>query len=77
MSSLHFSTKRDDIEIKMNENLGMWLVKTLSTISITPSKTTTFDFFKNDFMRHNLGDFTVFWNSFTIAQLRDNGLIIV
>lgn len=77
MLSLTFSTKKEDIEINVKEDLGMWLQEILEIISVSSKKRTTFEMFEKSYLEKNIGNFSIFWNGFTIAQLRDNGLIIV
>ncbi len=77
MASLHFSTKKEDVEIAVKEDLGIWLIKLLEIISINSKSNYTYEMIQKDFLTNNLGDFTIFWNGFTVAQLRDHGLIIL
>ncbi len=74
---LHFSTKKEEVQMKVTKNLGTWLLTMLQQTSISSKKTITYETFQKEFSRHSLGDFNVFWNGFTVSQLREHGLIIV
>jgi radical SAM superfamily enzyme YgiQ (UPF0313 family) len=77
MISLQFYTKKENIEINIKENVGKWILEILELITIQSKKTITFEAFKNNYNEKNLGDFEIFWKSFTVAQLRDQGLLII
>ncbi len=76
MASLNFSTKKEDVEIIVREEMGNWLLKILHELAAHSKKTYTFAMLQNEFNTHSFDDFSLFWNSYTIAQLRDHGLII-
>jgi len=77
MSALLFQTKKETIEINVKEDIGKWIIRTLQEIAVDVRKTSTLETIQKSFTENDLGDFTIFWKSFTIAQLRDNGLISV
>ena len=77
MTSLSFITKKDEIEINVKEDLGKWLIAIIQLISIQSKELYTYEKFKNNYTDNNLGDFTIFWKSYTIKQLRDYGLIVL
>ena len=77
MISLQFYTKKENVEINIKENVGKWILEILELITIQSKKTITFEAFKNSYNEKNLGDFEIFWKSFTVAQLRDQGLLII
>jgi hypothetical protein len=77
MATLYFSTKREEVEISTKPEIAKWLLETLESISVNSKKSVTFEFIKNSFNSANLGDFNSFWNEYTIAQLRDQGLIVL
>lgn len=77
MSSLIFCTKKEDVEINVKEDLGKWLLDLLTKISVQEKTTHTYESIQKDFLENNLGDFEIFWKGFTVAQLRDYGLIVV
>lgn len=76
MASLNFSTKKEDVEIIVREEMGNWLLKILHELAAHSKKTYTFAMLQNEFNTHSFDEFSLFWNSYTIAQLRDHGLII-
>lgn len=77
MIAINFSTRKEDISIKVKEDMGLWLHEILPKISVFNIKTTSFELFEQSFRDANLGNFSIFLNGFTMAQLRDNGLVIV
>ncbi|MES2589626.1 MAG: radical SAM protein [Bacteroidota bacterium] len=77
MSSLIFCTKKEDVEINVKADLGKWLVDLLNQISVSSKSALTFERIQEDFTKKKLGDFDVFWKGFTVAQLRDYGLIVI
>lgn len=77
MIALSFSTKKEDVTINVKEDLGLWLEEILQKISVTSKKTTSFEAFEVSFRQSNLGEFSIFWNGFTMAQLRDHGFVIL
>ena len=77
MISLQFYTKKENVEINIKENVGKWILEILELITIQSKKTITFEAFKNSYNEKNLGEFEIFWKSFTVAQLRDQGLLII
>ncbi len=77
MISLQFYTKKENVEINIKENVGKWILEILELITIQSKKTITFEAFKNSYNEKNLGDFEIFGKSFTVAQLRDQGLLII
>jgi hypothetical protein len=76
MASIYFSTKKEDVEVIVKEDIGNWLLKILHELTVHSKKTYTFEMLQNEFNTHSFGEFSLFWNSYTIAQLRDHGLII-
>jgi len=77
MASLHFSTKKEEVEITVKETIGKWLIEILEKSSIDSKNFITYEMIQKDYLSNNLGDFTLFWNGFTVAQLRDYGLVIL
>ena len=77
MASLTFSTKKEEVEINVKEDLGMWLSEALINLSLTSKTTSNFEAFQKSFETRKLGDFSLFWKSYTAAQLRDHGLIVI
>ncbi len=76
MASIYFSTKKEDVEVIVKEDIGNWLLKILHELAVQSKKTYTFEILQHEFNAHSFGEFSLFWNSYTIAQLRDHGLII-
>ena len=74
---LCFSTKKDDIEIEVAAPLGNWIFELLPKINSKNKDTLQLEAVKTSYAEAKLGDFDAFWNGYTLAQLRDNGLLIV
>ena len=75
MAVLTFSSLKDEIEIPCKPEIAKWLLQTIENTAIQSKKTTTFETLENNFKTAGLGDFKAFWNEYTIAQLRDLGLL--
>jgi hypothetical protein len=52
-------------------------VGTLELLSVGPDKTWIFEEFEKEYAKAGLGDFTVFWESEAVAELREMGLLVV
>jgi hypothetical protein len=76
-SILQLSMGRDEVELQVSEKLGSWLVGTLELLSVGPDKTWIFEEFEKEYAKAGLGDFTVFWESEAVAELREMGLLVV
>lgn len=77
MSRLIFTTKKENLELNLSEEVGNWLVGIIKTMALPSKKTLLFEEFKSQYNAANLGDFTIFWRSYTVAQLRDIGLLVL
>ena len=74
---LQMSMGRDEVELIVPEKLGSWLVNTLALISVGLDKTWIFEEFQKEFKQSGLGDFRIFWEGETVAELREMGLLVV
>jgi hypothetical protein len=74
---LQMSLGRDEEELIVSEQLGMWLVDTLARISLGPTKTWIFKEFQKEFNHSGLGDFRNFWEGEIVEELREMGLLVV
>ncbi|MFD3395177.1 radical SAM protein [Aquirufa sp. OSTEICH-129V] len=74
---LQMSLGRDEEELIVPEQLGMWLVDILARISLGPSKTWTFEEFQKEFNPSGLGDFRNFWEGEIVEELREMGLLVI
>jgi hypothetical protein len=77
MAALSFCTKKEDVELNVKEDLGKWLFELLEKCAASQKSKITFEQVQQEFKENNLGDFEIFWKGFTLAQLRDYGLIVV
>ncbi|RZJ98902.1 MAG: radical SAM protein, partial [Flavobacterium sp.] len=76
MMSLNFHDKKESFSIQVNKNEGEWLTEILKKISVSNSKTYSFNELKTDF-ETSLEDFELFWYSKPIHILRDFGLLVL
>lgn len=76
-SVLQLSLGRDEEELLVPEQLGIWLVDILGIISVGPNKTWTYAEFQKAFAQAGLGDFRIFWQGETAEELREMGLLVV
>jgi hypothetical protein len=74
---LQMSLGRDEEELIVPEQLGMWLVDILARISLGPTKTWTFEEFQKEFNQSGLGDFRNFWEGEIVEELREMGLLVI
>lgn len=76
MMGLTFHDKKESFTIHVNKKEGEWLVEILNKISVSNSKTYSFNELKTDF-EMILEDFELFWYSKSIHVLRDFGLLVL
>ncbi|MFH6961824.1 B12-binding domain-containing radical SAM protein [Flavobacterium plurextorum] len=76
MMSLTFHDKKQSFTIQTSNEEGKWLIEILTKISVSNSKSYTFQEVKNDFETH-LEDFELFWYSKPINTLREFGLLVL
>lgn len=74
MLRLQFHDVSKKISIEVNENHGLWLLKTLENIHINQQKNQTFQTLKQDY-ENQFDDFELFWQSKPIQNLRKIGLL--
>jgi hypothetical protein len=76
MMTLTFHDKKESFTIQTNAADGLWLVQMLLKITVSNTKTYTFQEIKSDF-ETNLEDFELFWYSKPIHTLRAFGLLVL
>jgi hypothetical protein len=76
MLTLTFHDKKESFSIQTNKNEGEWLVEILQKISVSKTKTYTFQEIKADF-ETNFEDFELFWYSKPVNTLREFGLLVL
>ena len=77
MLELSIASKKEDVLINIKEDLGIWLFEQLNEMHVQKKPVMTYEVFKTRYESASLGDFKIFWSSFTLAQLRDNGLYVI
>ncbi len=77
MCELTFHLKNETTQLNVKANLGKWIENLLVKSSVSNSNQSTFNEVKEDFIRNNLGDFTIFFKSYTLMQLKQYGLLII
>ncbi|MBK8520491.1 MAG: radical SAM protein [Chitinophagaceae bacterium] len=73
--SLTFETKKETINIKVDQEQGSWLVKILQLSSISNPKTLTLQEVKADYENAGLEDFELFWDNKPVSTLYKVGLL--
>jgi hypothetical protein len=76
MMTLTFHDKKESFNIQTNKIEGEWLVEMLQKLSISNSKTYSFQEVKTDF-ESQLEDFELFWYSKPVNALREFGLLVL
>ena len=77
MIELSIASKKEDVRINVKEDLGIWLFEQLKGMEVQKKQVMTYEVFKTRYESVSIGDFKIFWSSFTLAQLRDNGLYVI
>ncbi|WP_430936665.1 B12-binding domain-containing radical SAM protein [Saccharicrinis sp. 156] len=75
MCELTFYLSSETTRMNIKASLAPWLISLLERCSIGNKTNPTFKEVQEDFSRNNLGDFSVFWQSFTLKQLKLFGLL--
>ena len=76
MMTLTFHDKKESFTIQTNKTEGEWLVEMIQKISVSNTKTYSFQQVKADF-ETQLEDFELFWYSKPINTLREFGLLVL
>ncbi|PWA10812.1 B12-binding domain-containing radical SAM protein [Flavobacterium laiguense] len=76
MMTLTFHDKKESFSIQTNKKEGEWLVEMLQKISVSNTKTFSFQEVKTDF-ESQLEDFELFWYSKPVNTLREFGLLVL
>ena len=76
MMTLTVHDKKETFTIQTGKKEGEWLIKILQKISVSKSKTYTFQEIKSDF-EITLENFELFWYSKPVNTLREFGLLIL
>jgi hypothetical protein len=76
MVTLTFHDKKESFTIQTNKAEGEWLVEMLKKISVSNTKTCSFQEIKADF-ELELEDFELFWYSKPVNTLREFGLLVL
>jgi hypothetical protein len=77
MAELTFSNKKHDLVIPMKQQEGEWLVEQIQVLSVYNPAQITFGELEKSFGQHTGDDFVLFWNSPTVKELRENGLLML
>lgn len=78
MAELSIHTRRDLFTIQVTKSQGIWLQKTLQTISASNSKSCLFHELKADYEQQtNEADFEPFWYGKQLNQLKEAGLLVL
>jgi len=74
---LHVITKQETIDLKCNADEGRWLESVLASMTPEMSALKTYKSFQEEYVSHDLPDFTLFWYGGLMEKLKDVGLLIL
>lgn len=77
MLALTISNKTEDVIVKVNADVGNWLLHILPKLDASQSDVNTFGAISDDFEQNGLGEFSVWWESHAAQVLQTNGLLIL
>ena len=75
MSSLTFQSRRETINIKVDQRQGQWLFNMLEQLSVENIKTYTLQEVKENYETAGLQDFELFWDNKPVNTLYRIGLL--
>ncbi len=75
MLSLTFETKKETINIKVDEPQGIWLTNILQALAVSTPKTLTLQELKAGYENAGLEDFELFWDNKPVNTLWKAGLL--
>jgi hypothetical protein len=74
---LTVSNKQETIEIRCPVPEGQWLSSVLLSMSPASGKTFSYQLLQEDYEKHHLGDFTLFWFGQVMEDLKEAGLLVL
>jgi hypothetical protein len=77
MAELTFFNKKENLIIQLKQDEGKWLYDQIPAISVSSNKSVTYGELGKSFEEQTGSDFVLFWNSPTIKNLRENGLLML
>ncbi len=75
MASLNFQSRKEVLNIKVNQQQGVWLAAMLEKLSSSGMKAYTMQDVKNDYDAAGLEDFELFWDNKPVSGLDRFGLL--
>ncbi len=75
IASLTFQTKKETVNIKVDEAQGIWLANMLHQLSVANLKTYTVQEIANSYAAAGLEDFELFWDNKPISNMNKIGLL--
>lgn len=75
MTSLTFQTRRESLNIKVDQQQGLWLASILPQLSADPAHTWTLQQVKEHYEASGLDDFELFWDNKPVNGLYRAGLL--
>ncbi len=76
-AELIFHNKKYDLALKVSQDLGKWLAETMNKLLVRNDKPVKLQAIKESYEANKLGDFQSFWQSKTVEELRENGLLVI
>ncbi len=77
MAELTFVNKKENLIIQLKQDQGKWLFEQIPEISVSSNKLATFGELAKDFEDQTGSDLVLFWNSTSMKNLRENGLLML
>jgi radical SAM superfamily enzyme YgiQ (UPF0313 family) len=77
MASMTFYNKKDAFKVQTREEWGRWLSATLPLLSVSQASVYSFVEVEQSFNAAEAGNFQLFLNSDTFAELKENGLLLL
>ena len=77
MATLDFHSKKEQFDVQTSKEQGIWLQEILSKISVSNTKTYTFQEIKADYENAGLEDFELFWYGKQLKTLKESGLLVL
>jgi radical SAM superfamily enzyme YgiQ (UPF0313 family) len=72
---LVIETKQESLGVDCDQNIGNWLVKTLPTLTPNQNEPLTYNQLQEKFEANGFDDFTTFWNTEIMNDLKEIGLL--
>ena len=76
-TTLTVANKHEHLEIRCALREGQWLASILHSLKPSSGATYTYQLLQEDYQRHELPDFTLFWYGAVMERLKEAGLLVL